>query len=199
MSNAFMETFTGKHVPIGPKISHSDIDMLDVWTALGRMNRFLGHTRRPYTVLEHSLLVAEILQMRGEDPAVVMAGLLHDAKEAYVGDIPTPIKKALGPAFAARLEDLERHIDSAICKHVGIPVELITCEAVKQADIDALWLEARHLVKSGGEGWRYSREPQYADVAWDGSVSVSEAKLRRFAVDIFCALSLKINGSPVRI
>ncbi len=197
MSNAFMETFTGRHVPISRHIGPDDIDFLDVWTSLARMPRFLGHTRRPYTVLEHSLLVGEILVSRHCSPEIILAGLLHDAKEAYIGDIPTPIKKAMGPKVAVVLDAMERWIDQAICDKVGIDISLIHCDEVKQADIDALWLEAQYLVKSGGKDWRFSREPIYPNVEWDGSVEPTFLELKRLATQTMSSLCLKLEKTAL--
>ena len=72
------------------------ITAADVSHALSLINRWCGHTARPYSVAEHSLLVAEIVERElGGDVHAQLAALLHDAHEAFIGDISTPAKRAL--------------------------------------------------------------------------------------------------------
>jgi hypothetical protein len=69
--------------------------------ALALINRFTGHTTRPYSVAEHSLLVLSIARAEGASPAAQMAALMHDAHEAFTGDVPSPVKWTLGEPWAA--------------------------------------------------------------------------------------------------
>lgn len=69
--------------------------------ALALINRFTGHTSRPYSVAEHSLLVLHIARTEGASPVAQMAALMHDAHEAFVGDVSTPVKWAVGEAWNA--------------------------------------------------------------------------------------------------
>lgn len=91
------------------------IDISDICHALGRIQRFLGHTNFPITVLQHSLAVAACVPQE-----LRLEALLHDAAEAYTGDIPTPLKKFLGFDFEIR----ERAIELAIRKSFNLPFEL---------------------------------------------------------------------------
>lgn len=70
--------------------------------SLSRINRWNGSTIRPYSVAEHSIRVARILPA-----ALKLAGLIHDAAESFIGDLPYPIRKAGG---VGRFE----HIDAKI-------------------------------------------------------------------------------------
>jgi len=74
-----------------PEIAHS----------LAQINRFTGHCKRPYSVAEHSLLVADLARLDGAPPLVQLAALMHDAHEAYVGDVASPIKLAVGRDWRA--------------------------------------------------------------------------------------------------
>ena len=78
---------------INPKIE--DIHILDIAHALSQICRFGGHTSSFYSVAEHSINVATLLEQQGADKITVLAGLLHDATEAYMGDMPRPIKQSL--------------------------------------------------------------------------------------------------------
>lgn len=89
--------------PLNPKIE--DIRIKDIAHALSNQCRFSGHTKRHYSVAEHSVYVSRYTRVGNE-----LAGLLHDASEAYLLDIPSPIKQA--PEFLfyrqaeKRLQDL---------------------------------------------------------------------------------------------
>lgn len=93
--NAYMLTSSGRDF-IPAQLMSADVCITDIVHALSLICRFGGHTSEHYSVAQHSLLVARILAALGASPEVQLAGLMHDAHEAYIGDIPTPIKIALG-------------------------------------------------------------------------------------------------------
>lgn len=84
------------HVPIN-EIAH----------ALSLINRFTGHTSRPYSVAEHSLLCAQVARDMGLPARAQLAALLHDAHEAYTGDLSSPAKWEIGQAWD-QFEDVEK-------------------------------------------------------------------------------------------
>lgn len=119
----------------------SAIDMNDVSHALSNLCRYSGHCRKFYSVAEHSILVGKIVaDLWPEDRAAVRAAFLHDATEAYVTDLPTPIKVLL-PDYIA-LED-KLAADLAEAFHIQWSPEI--AERVKFADMAALATEARLL------------------------------------------------------
>jgi hypothetical protein len=67
----------------------------DVAHALANLNRFTGHTGYAYSVAQHSVAVSRFLELTGEPLIIQLAGLLHDAHEAYFGDISAPMKEFL--------------------------------------------------------------------------------------------------------
>ena len=81
-----MHTISGKAIDF-LDIDEENLDIHDIAHALHQINRFNGHASRPYSVLSHSMC-ASILMPEGKK----MEGLLHDAAEAYIGDITTPAK-----------------------------------------------------------------------------------------------------------
>lgn len=70
-----------------------DVDIADIAHALSHINRFGGHTAQPYSVGEHSIAVARQAFRRTESIHYGLAGLLHDAAEAYLGDMNGLLKK----------------------------------------------------------------------------------------------------------
>lgn len=105
-----MEFLTYGHRPIDPEnIDPQAIHIEAIAVALSRKVRWGGHSPRAMTVAQHSVLVARIVAQRGGSPTLQLAGLLHDACEAYVEDLPRPIKRlcpdyvALHDRFAAAI------------------------------------------------------------------------------------------------
>lgn len=118
------------------------VRMQDIVVALCRQPRFGGHTKRLYTVAQHSLGVLTLLEYACEPEWVQLQGLLHDATEAYVVDVPRPLKRMLG-----EYKDIEERVWRAIARQFGVPVELNP--AVKAADEALLYFEAHHLLPDG--------------------------------------------------
>jgi hypothetical protein len=145
----------------GTKIILDDPDntpiyLHDISASLSRICRFNGHLKRAalYSVAQHSVLVSD----HCEDPK---AGLLHDAAEAYLGDVVGPLKELL-PEYKV-LEDLwQRRIERAF----QLPVGALSTEAVKRADRQALATEARDLICNGA-----GRDVMMARVVqWSGQI-----------------------------
>ena len=93
----WMCTFSGvQYFPANPRVE--DVRIADIAHALSMLCRYTGHTRRFYSVAEHSVHVSHIV------PASLrLAGLMHDAPEAYMNDINRPLKRSL-PDYKA-IED----------------------------------------------------------------------------------------------
>lgn len=94
----------------------ADIDIADIARALSRICRYGAQTSRFYSVAEHSCLVADFV------PAGLrLAALLHDAAEAYLGDIPRPIKKH---SDMAGWRIAEERVEAAIAQRFGLPATM---------------------------------------------------------------------------
>lgn len=138
----WIQTYTGKAFwPMDPRPEEVDIE--DIAHALSMQCRFGGHSRCFYSVAQHSLL-ASILAP--EEHA--LSALLHDASEAYLVDLPRPIKQA--PSLWA-YADIERRVQAAIAEHFGLPAELPAC--VKRIDDVLLATEARDLMAPHPMPW----------------------------------------------
>jgi hypothetical protein len=89
----YITTFTGKTVnPLNP--TPDDIDIRDIAHSLALVPRFAGHTQKPISIAQHSVYVSRLLPR-----AYAMHGLLHDASEAYLGDVTRWLKAT--PEFSA--------------------------------------------------------------------------------------------------
>lgn len=130
-------------------IFHPEFDIVDIAHSLSRQCRFTGHTKRFYSIAEHSCLVHSI--MGYFDLGSQLEGLMHDAQEAYLADIASPFK-ALLPDYKA----LEKRIELPLRKWQGLP-DYIT-EGCKKADWIALVVEAQFLMPSKGDDWDHVPE-----------------------------------------
>lgn len=128
-----------------PKIKKIDvIELDDIAHALSNICRYSGHCSEFYSVAEHSVLVSRIVRkLWPDDIQAIWAGLLHDATEAYVGDMTTPLK-ILMPQFM----DIENKIAEDVAEKFKIQWTKQTTERVKVADLTALSTEARLLFEN---------------------------------------------------
>lgn len=125
--------------------------MADIAHALAQINRFTGHARRPYSVAEHSLLVLEIVErLFSADVHARTAALMHDAHEAYCGDLNTPAKALVGEHWHHLENRLERTVRSAFALH-GPAYEF--AGLIKQADLIALATERAQLMPRSPALW----------------------------------------------
>lgn len=120
-----------------------DITIEDIASALSKLCRFVGHCRTYYSVAEHSIYVSYLVR-----PEMQLAGLLHDASEAYFADMASPIKKQM-PEY----HKIEAHIMGRIGRKFGLPEKFWEAPEIKQADMMMLRTEAFQLFESKGAGW----------------------------------------------
>lgn len=143
--SGFIVTYTGKRFSlVTPR--PEDVDIRDIAHSLAMQCRWAGHCHRFYSVAEHSIFVSH----RVADDMALMA-LLHDAAEAYLLDIPRPIKKMAG--FAEVYTRVEQLLEEAIAIRFGIEAPFLR-DAVKRADDDAMLIEASHLMRGKEAGVR---------------------------------------------
>lgn len=145
----WIETVTGiEFWPLNPR--QEDVSVFDIAHALSNMCRFTGHCKTFYSVAQHSLLVASIVPDEDRKWA-----LLHDAAEAYLVDLPRPIKRysALGDEYRR----IESRLMQVICQRFGLPEE---CPAsVKHADDVLLATEKRDLMPANTKPWEHLPSP----------------------------------------
>ena len=127
--------------------SPMDIEISDIAHGLARVARWNGQTTGDYgySVAQHSVVVERLVQTNAPDldQKWRLACLLHDGPEYVIGDMITPFKSALGPAY----KEIEQKLEAAIFLRFGLPAELpvYVKQIIKRADRMAAWLEATQL------------------------------------------------------
>lgn len=133
---SYIETASGGKFYAG----NPTFDVIDISLALAKNCRFNGHTSLFYSVAQHSLMVAAIMEIDGHDG---LEGLLHDATEAYLTDVPAPLKQFL-PDFKL----LDGQWETKLRQKYGLPPH--KSEACQRADWIALFIEAKYMMMSEG-------------------------------------------------
>lgn len=126
-----------------------DIDIHAIAHALSNLCRFGGHTSRFYSVAQHSVLMSRHLPLAGD---LALQALLHDAPEAYLVDIPRPIKDML-PDYKI----IEDKIWRVIARRFQLPEEL--SPSIKRADDRMLVTEASQLLDENVNGAWWAEAP----------------------------------------
>lgn len=112
----WMQTYTGrKFWPMDPR--SDEIFIEDIAHSLSLQCRYAGHCLRFYSVAEHSVHLARHLRWQGVD--VALWALLHDASEAYLVDVPRPVKPHL-PGY----KEAEAKVMAAVCERFGLAAEM---------------------------------------------------------------------------
>lgn len=137
----WIHTFTGRQ--FWPMEARGEVVVEDIAHHLAMECRYSGACARFYSVAEHSVRVAEILRRRDYPAPVCLLALLHDASEAYLKDVPRPLK--ITPAFAAYRE-AEEKLQGRIEAVFGVRgYGALYADAVKDADRAVYGFEVRRL------------------------------------------------------
>lgn len=148
-----IQTYTGHYVNL-LEPDPETIVFKDIAVALSRIPRYSGHTQWPLTVAGHSLCASYLCS----DP---QWGLLHDAAEAYIGDIPKPLKLLL-----REVNHIEDMLLKAIAERFGLgPVP----EDLHTVDLRLLATEKRDLMVDVGEwsGLQDVEPYKYGELPWN--------------------------------
>ena len=162
----FVSTYSGRQFyPLAPQAAQIEIG--DIAHGLAYQCRFNGQTRHFYSVAQHSLMVMSLVPEKFR-----FSALLHDAAEAYLGDMVKPLKN-LFPEFSV----IEARVMEIIGHRFGLDLTHLD-PSIKQADLIALATEKRDLMPHSVETWLYLRDieplpapiqamsPQHAKIAF---------------------------------
>lgn len=185
MSDAWMQTMLGKPFDlIAPR--EEDVDPNDIIWHLARLARFSGATFRtgpggaPYVVLQHCLLVMEILASWGAPPVIIREGGWHECDEPYTGDLTRPLQLAVRDAFREKIlrvtasdirfdstafnalqeialgldpmQEVRARVGRVARARLGLPEQ--ETPIVKRADNVALAIEQRDLMAHCPRDWK---------------------------------------------
>jgi hypothetical protein len=128
--------------PIDPEVDK--INIIDIAHSLSMQCRFTGHTKEFYSVAQHCINVVNLMKNDSQSKKLMLEGLLHDASEAYLTDIATPVKPHL-----VNYKEIEEKVQSLIYEKYGI-IEL-SKHIVKQYDTICLNMEGYHLMPNKTE------------------------------------------------
>lgn len=132
-----------------------EVRLEDIAHGLANICRFGGQCAGHYSVAEHSVLVHNLISRVHGFGDASLAGLFHDAEEAYLGDMVRPLKQH-HPFYAETGHRLQAYIRNAL----GIPWHEEIARIVKRYDNVALRIEAAHLMPSKGIGWEWGDVPE---------------------------------------
>lgn len=162
--------FSGAYFDLEDPVS-SEFGIEDIAHALAHICRYTGHCKAFYSVAQHSVLVSRVVP-----PEHAFAGLMHDAAEAFIGDVSTPLKMLL-PDY----KRIEERIEAVIFARYRLPAKLPPC--VKEADLILLRTEQRDLMRAEGQHLSDTEgcEPLPERIEPLGPVAAEHLFLTRFA------------------
>lgn len=167
---AIIQTTSGRYVNLSqPEIG--SIDIGDIATALSQICRFTGHTKTFYSVAQHSVYASRMVA-----PEFALEALMHDAHEAYVGDVSAPLKSLL-PDY--RL--VEKRIDAIVRQRFNLLPAMPS--EVHEVDMVLLATERRDVLGDTGDDWPCLRDVEPSTVtikSWSPHLAMYHF-LERFA------------------
>ena len=153
----WLQTFTGLQFwPLDPY--PEDVCIEDIAHALSNICRYGGHSRAFYSVAEHSVIISDAVllasrvttdnhhQMIIYDHNEALRALLHDASEAYLADVPRPVKP-----FLKGYMELEHNVEMAIA--LAFDLDHLESPMIKELDSRILWNERAELMTDMGHEW----------------------------------------------
>lgn len=154
----WIQTYTGNQFSYHPE-SVNRVDIIDIARALSHICRFTGHCRRFYSVAQHSVLVSQ-------NTKNAFLGLMHDAAEAYVGDVNRPLKEMMGRVGGDGYFTADDVAWKSVCRTWPILNEATIEERkdCKNTDLRMLVTESHDLLMNGPHHqWQINQEthPRY--------------------------------------
>lgn len=154
----WIQTFTGRAFSIlDPRIE--DVCIEDIAHALSMQCRFAGHVRAFYSVAQHSVLASVVVErLQPDNRPLQLGALMHDASEAYVVDLPRPIKRL--PQLEG-YRDAEKLVEWAVRERFRLTTDVRDLLAIKAADEVLLRTECRDLMAPLHQAWTPALHPDH--------------------------------------
>ena len=145
---------SGRYIDLMALTSET-MEIEDIETSLNYILRFTGHhkDREPLSVAQHSLLCLTMAELfEPDDYELHLAVFTHDFAEAYIGDVASPVKKAIGDRWYSFATPIEEAAEIAF---YGSPMDPEMHDRVKTYDLAALDIERRVMWSSqyGKDKW----------------------------------------------
>jgi len=158
VSKQFLANLANGHALCFNNLDFGDFTPAPFFRQLSFINRWAGNIIHDFSVLQHSLLVADAI----EEPYLKIYGLLHDIPECATGDVTGPYKAFIDLLAGGSVETHETEMLNRLCEAVGIaPVNLTTGREIYRADMVARATELRDVVvNSNGIKIQYDPLPQ---------------------------------------
>jgi len=189
----WMETFLGKRFyPLNP--TPEDISIIDIARGLSNQCRFNGHTKHFYSVAQHCIVGADWVFDQTKSHRWAMLFLLHDAAEAYIGDLIRPLKETRHFDY---LEVIESVIKRTIYDYANLDWPTVEEEAIiKHYDDLMLLEEGYHLMKSKTSIWgiQYKYEQPEGHVEAHSLGETNREVMAAMYVDDFYSLYVHLFG-----
>lgn len=194
--DAVITTVSGRQVPVNKSPPLKTISIKDIAHGLSMQCRYNGQVKNFYNVADHSIAVSRAVFVMTDDYKKALEGLLHDAHEAYVGDMATPIKKMFYDTGQYGYDFLEHYMAGSIMMKYGLPdvvsktsvgLMYLPSPEIKEADRKAYQNEVYWLERPNTDGRSY--RDLFAPISGESNISKS---VRNFLFE-FKSLRSKIT------
>lgn len=155
--DAWIETYNGHRFHVYD-LDTNIYDVDDIATALSRLCRYNGHTKRFYSVAEHCVVMHDWVERQSwSTPLDCLTALHHDDAEYIIGDLARPIKLEM-PDFKAK----ETEIDLAIAREFGTIYPFP--DWLKALDAAMLDVERKQVMKTQHNTWQLDIDLDVSDI-----------------------------------
>lgn len=134
IDDGWLGTCEGKFLYDDP----STVDYRDIARSLSRTPRYFGHTTGFFSVAQHSIACSKLAEARGMGAETQFIALMHDAAEAYCGDLARPLKERL-----EKYNEIIEQVEANIAEHFGF--EYPYPEEIREIDLRVYWYERRGI------------------------------------------------------
>ncbi len=175
----YLQTFTGSTYDL-ERPDPASISLLWAVPALAQICRYTGHPRRFYSVAQHCVIGTRVLRDQGHSEGTQRYFLVHDLHESVTGDVASPIKKAIGPAWHA-FEEKHR---LCFARRFGISRDVLA--AVKVCDLRMLITERDQCLAALRPGERNDGWPPGVEAYPDVRIYPWTVEVARREYEIEC-------------